>query len=57
MFPGGGPLAYFSGRAAAGIFLLFVALAVWGVISVTAAAVWNEICATAGAVLDWLGWR
>lgn len=51
MFPGGGPLAYFSGRAAAGIFLLFIAIAAYAVISVTAAAVWHEICATAGAVL------
>jgi hypothetical protein len=57
MFPGGGPLAYFSGRAAAGVFLLFVAIAVYGVISATAVAIWSEICATAGAVSGWLGWH
>ena len=57
MFPGGGLLAYFSGRAAAGIFLLFIAIAVYSVIAVTAAAIWNEICAAAGAVFGWLGWH
>jgi hypothetical protein len=57
MFPGGGPLAFFTGRAAAGVFLLFVAIAVYGVISATAAAVWHEISTTAAAVLGWFGWR
>jgi hypothetical protein len=57
MFPGGGLLAFLNGRVGAGLFLLFIAIAVYSVIAVTAAAIWNEICAAAGAVFGWLGWH
>jgi hypothetical protein len=57
MFPGGGLLAFLNGRVGAGLFFLFIGIAVYSVISVTAAAVWNEICAAAGGVFGWLGWH
>jgi hypothetical protein len=57
VFPGGGLLAFLNGRVGAGLLFLFIGIAVYSVIAVTAAAIWNEICAAAGAVFGWLGWH
>lgn len=52
MFPGSCLLAYFSGRAAFGLILIFLAILIYSVISVIATGVWNEICTTFGVLFN-----